>query len=264
MPRQSQSSGVSDPHPDSSILIILMGASNLARGYAGLANCLTRVLHPAPVEILHASGPGRAYCVEGGLFNVTYPPIGTCGIGSAVRERAAGKSRVAALLTDIGNDIMYGVSADEIIRCLGNLIDELRGLGAGVLATSIHVDLERDVGETYFKILRSVFYPGSGIQFSEAASAVRQINAFLEESAKEKITLLRGVKEYCGADKIHYSLFKSHRFWSEVAGELVRLVNGASPGRVSPVDMADSLCCYLCRLFFTDMLPLMKKGKGSY
>ena len=114
-------------------LFVLMGASNLARGYGALAHCLVRCLAPDPVEILHAMGPGRGYCAEGGIFNVTYPAIGSSGILESASERAQKARRVLALITDIGNDIMYGVSARVLTACLETLLQKtIRNRSGGV------------------------------------------------------------------------------------------------------------------------------------
>lgn len=198
------------------------------------------------------------------MFSVVYPPIGTCGIRSAIRERAIGKAHVAALITDIGNDIMYGVSPGTLIHCLEQIIDELHELGAGILVTAIHVNLEHDVGEGYFNILRRIFYPRSKVSFAGAAAAVQEVNAFLEEAARDKIVLLREMEPFCGIDKIHYSLMRSHQGWSLVAEALLRMLNGARTRKITPLHMTGSLATYLSDLYFRDMIPLMEKREGTF
>ena len=73
------------------------------------------VLKKNKTEFLNALGPGRGFCARGGIFNITYSPIQ----GSQVIESAEKKSKEAlhtvVLFTDIGNDLMYGVSADTLI-----------------------------------------------------------------------------------------------------------------------------------------------------
>ncbi|MFQ5444990.1 MAG: hypothetical protein ACE5EK_10285, partial [Nitrospinales bacterium] len=168
---------MTDPPNDSSpVLLVLLGASNLARGYYGLIHFLRRHLHPRPLLVLNALGPGRGYCAEGGIFNVVYPPIRACGIMDAVREKAKPPCRVVALITDIGNDIMYGVPVKTITDCVVELLKTFRELDANVLMTSIPSSMERDIGKIPFAILRTLFYPKSQVERSQAASAVIEIN----------------------------------------------------------------------------------------
>ena len=64
---------------------------------------------------MHAMGPGRGYLSRGGILNTVYSPILNCGILEAARNKKIKDQLVVALITDIGNDIMYGVSSEKII-----------------------------------------------------------------------------------------------------------------------------------------------------
>ena len=57
-------------------LFVLLGASNLARGYSALTQQISQNI--SQVEFVNAMGPGRGYCARGGLLNFTYSPIGEC------------------------------------------------------------------------------------------------------------------------------------------------------------------------------------------
>lgn len=241
-----------------------MGASNLARGYTALVNCLARCLHPRPIEVLHAMGPGRGYCREGGVFHIVYPPIGISGLLSAAGERATNASRVIALITDIGNDIMYNVPASEIIFCLDGMLNDLNRMGAKIFVNPIPLVIEEDVSELQFRILRRVFFPQSPVDYSGAADAVREINQFLQESAGERIHLLPSAKDFCGADKIHYSMLRSHKAWSNVAEALLRELSLEKAGEVSPFSAWCALFANMGRVFFCDMIPVRKKNPGTF
>ncbi len=245
-------------------LFILLGASNLARASYGLMNCLTRCLSPRPVEFLHALGPGRAYITEGGILSAVYPPILNCGILNVAKDKSKSKRMIVALVTDIGNDIMYGVSAEKIILGLKTLFNTMEEIGASVLTTTIPVDLEQDVGKFYFLILRRIFFRKSRVEYHEAASAVRTINQFIKESENEKITVLKEMGPFCGVEKIHYRLSTSHRAWSYVADEMLRRLNTPTPVRIGPADMAGSLACNIARILCTDMFGITKKPGEAF
>ena len=226
-------------------------------------NGLTRCLSPRPVEYLHAMGPGRAYITEGGLLNAVYPPILNCGILDAARKKDKDKTTVA-LVTDIGNDIMYGVPAEEIVAGLQTLFSELEEIGADTFITAIPVDLEKDVGESYFRILRRIFFPKSRVEYHEAASTVQTVNRFIKESASKKIVALEGMEKFCGRDKIHYSLLGCHRAWSYVAGEMLNRLNATAPINIGPIDMVSSLTANMSRILCTDMLGIVKKSDETF
>ena len=246
------------------MLFVLLGASNLARGYSALVNCLIDCLHPHPVEVLHAMGPGRGYFAQGGVFNVSYSPIVASGILDAARKRQPNISKTLALITDIGNDIMYNVPADKIIACLRSIIQELDAMGADVFVNPIPMVLEKDVSERQFRMLRRVFYPHSPVAYFGAADAVREINKFLQEAAGGRIHLLPSVKDYCGVDKIHYSVFHSHKAWLEVMTAMCRVLPVEQRATVSRLSVWKALFANLGRLAFCDMVPIRKKISGTF
>jgi hypothetical protein len=258
------SSKISPIQASSPYLFVFLGASNLARGYRALADCLIQSLAPGPVEILHAMGPGRGYCSPGGIFNITYPPIGSSEILKSVQCRKEKARRVIALITDIGNDIMYGVPAREIIACLNTLLQQLNALGAEVFVHPIPLDFSKDVSKRQFRILRSLFYPHSGIDYHKAKEAVDAINIFLRDKAGGEIHLLPSTKDFCGVDKIHYSIFRSHRVWSEVAAEMLRVLSAQEPGKISRGSTFNSLLANMGRLVFCDMVPIQKKSPQTF
>ncbi|MFQ5450969.1 MAG: hypothetical protein ACE5E9_10090 [Nitrospinaceae bacterium] len=245
-------------------LFILLGASNLARAYDAVVHCLTRCLRPRPVEFLSAMGPGRAYKARGGIFNITYPPIGSCGILAAAKDPARKAARKIALVTDIGNDIMYNVPVGEIIACLETLLRDFRALEADVFVTRIPVDLETGVTEFQFDLLRGLFFPHSPVGRLQAAAAVREINGFLRDAAGGRIHLLPDMKEFCGVDKIHFSLFHSHKAWSLVTGEMIRVLKGEPAAVVGRFSTAAALLTNLGRLAFCDLIPVRKKSPGFF
>jgi len=246
-------------------LFVLMGASNLARGYDGIADCLRNVLGPQTVEILAAMGPGRGYCAEGGILNARYAPILRSGILEAAEGlKTARGCRVLALITDIGNDIMYGVSAEEIIASLDCIFKKLRAMQAEVLVTSIHVDLEHDVGEDLFNLLARIFYPKSSLTWKQAIVEVRKVNHFLESRSVNEIHLIRGMEAYCGGDRIHYSLDKSFKGWTRVLEKCFGLLGAAPSFKIHPLEMLRSLWLNFLRVFCVDMLHVRRPRPGLY
>ena len=245
-------------------LFVFMGASNLARGYGALTHCLVRSLAPASVEFLHAMGPGRGYCAEGGIFNVTYPAIVSSGILESAREHAEKARLVLALITDIGNDIMYGVPVDEITACLDTLLQELNALDAEVFVHPIPLDFSEDVSKRQFHILKSIFYPHSAIDYEKAKAAVTTVNDFLRAKAGGRIHLLPSAKDFCGVDKIHYSIFRSHKVWSVVANAMLRILARPEPGEIGLGSSVNSLFANMGRLCFCDMTAIKQKSPQTF
>ena len=249
---------------DSLVLFLLLGASNLARGYSMLTQHLSECREKT--EFLNALGPGRGFCARGGMFNLTYSPI----LASRVIESAEKKSkhafRTAVLITDIGNDLMYGVSAETLIASLNAVIDRMHKWNANIFLTSIHVNLKKDVGPITFFLLRFLFYPGSKVTFEKVNLFVTKVNRYLEEKARinERVHLITGMETFAGLDKIHFSILKAHSAWSKVANEIFKVINISPQKKLGFSDGIKSVVENLMRLTFSDFFRLKKKGREFF
>ena len=245
-------------------LFVLLGASNLARGYSALTRHISKNI--SAVEFLNALGPGRGYCARGGLLNFTYSPIGGCSVMKVAKVYGERGFRITVLLTDIGNDIMYGVPESSLIASLDTLIEKSLQMNAEVFLTSIHVDVSKDMGKTSFKLFKSIFYPNSPVTFDQAESAVKKLNHYLAEKSlqNERVHLVSGLGAFCGLDKIHYGLFKSHIVWSRIANTMLLALGVTPTGNVGLSSMVASLCKNLNRLITSDMLRVIKKPKEFF
>ena len=127
-----------EPSSKDKLLFLFMGASNLARGYALLTRHLSKCLGVKNIEFLNALGPGRGFCAKGGMFNFIYPPIQDCQVIEAAEKKT--KNKRVVLITDLGNDLMYGVT-DEIFWTLNVPVTKKLGLIDGI--TSVLANLKR-------------------------------------------------------------------------------------------------------------------------
>ena len=67
-----------------------------------------------PLDILAALGHGRGYGLESRVLGRRLPPILECGLWEALDRRPP--CETAALLTDIGNDLVLGAEPEQLIE----------------------------------------------------------------------------------------------------------------------------------------------------
>ena len=246
------------------VLFILLGASNLARSFYGLKGCIKRCLFPRSVNFIHAMGPGRGYISRGGIFNVTYTPIINCGVLETIRYTRKPNQRVIALITDIGNDIMYGVPSEKIIRGIKYIVDTLSEFETDILITSISVDLKNEISEFYFHILRQIFFPKSEAKYSQTLEAIDAINKYIHKSSNARTTVISDMNQFCGLDKIHYSIFKSHLACSHLASKLIYPLNVKTSPNLKFSELVFSLVNNFSRILLVDMLRMVHKTKETF
>jgi hypothetical protein len=207
-------------------------------------------------------GPGRGYISQGGIFNVIYTPILHSGVLEAVSNTK--NQKVVALITDIGNDIMYGIPAEKIIGGLKSIFDELNKLEANIFITTIPVDLKKDISEFYFHILRKFFFPRSTVEYNRAWEAIQSINTFILQPLNKNIIVIDEMNEFCGVDKIHFSLLKSCSAWSHIAGNLTSSFAVNAPPKLRVSELTLSFVNNLARILLTDMLGMVNKTNESF
>ncbi len=91
--------------------VVVLGASNVARGISVILGTAGRVWGQ-PLEVFAAYGRGRSYGRPSQVLRRELSGIVECGLWDALRTRDPVPT--AALVTDIGNDLVYGRSVDEI------------------------------------------------------------------------------------------------------------------------------------------------------
>jgi len=240
--------------------VLLLGGRNLARADRVIETRLRRGLAPHEVQVLKAAGPGRAYCVAGGFLHVRYPPIPVCGVLAAAAERARAGDRVVALVTDIGNDIMYGVPVGRVVDTLADLFAQLRAMNARIITTTIPVCMREDVSEIRFRLLRTILFPSSTVSYEKAHEAVRRVNGFLDVQADTRVGVLSDMRCYTGFDRIHFGFLRSHRAWTEITDVMLGALGYESEVGIGPLDVAVSRAASISSFALFDMTKLRMPG----
>jgi hypothetical protein len=260
-----ESASISPSSADPPILLVFMGASNLSRGCFALSRHMRACLHPRKVEVLIASGPGRAYCTSGGLLSVTYPPIQSSEIFEVALNKSECGYQVVALVTDIGNDIMYGVPAEQLIETVQRVFEKLQSMNAKIFYTMLPSAFEeKGVHPIWFYILRSLLLPFSRVSYDEATAGITATNRFLKESAGKYGHIVPDMDRYLGLDEIHYGWLKAHNAWSHVAQEMLAVLGVEGTKKIPLSRMLQSYWQEFRQVVGSDMMRFKKKNPEHY
>ena len=125
------------PH-DAGRRVVVLGASNVARNSALIVETIRRSA-PEPAEILIAAGHGRSYGLSTCVVGRRLSSIGACNLWRAWAARSS--LPTSAVVTDVGNDVMYGVPVDVILawvaRCLERFADAGAATASGRFGKSV-------------------------------------------------------------------------------------------------------------------------------
>ena len=103
--------------------VVALGASNLTRGLQTVVASARGAWGPE-VEIVAALGHGRSYGADSHFVVRTLPGILQSGLWRKLETAAPVPTR--ALVTDVGNDILYGYPVEQVLEWVDEALGRLR------------------------------------------------------------------------------------------------------------------------------------------
>lgn len=181
--------------------VVLLGASNLTRGLPSMLQA-TQARWGVPLDFMAALGHGRSFGFKHRVLGRSLRGILHCGIWSALRERPPADT--AALITDVGNDIVYGAPVNEIANWVDECLQRLLQFTNRIVVTELPVASICSVGRQKFFVARQILFPKSRLKFEDAIEKTIQLNQRLVELAEaRKVTVVGHDAGWYGIDPIH-------------------------------------------------------------
>jgi hypothetical protein len=207
--------------------IVALGASNLNRGFHAVVSA-ARDEWGRDVEVVAALGHGRSYGSESSFLCRTLPGILQSGLWSKLASMPPAPTR--ALVTDVGNDILYGFSAAQILGWVDEAVDRLQRFSDDIILAGLPRVGVGDIPAAKFLFFRSILFPRCRLSFPEVAEAAGRVNHGLAELAAARGVRFVGLKpEWYGIDPIHIRPSQWRTAWEHILfGEAASHVHGGS------------------------------------
>jgi hypothetical protein len=144
------------------------------------------------------------------LLGRELPGIVECGLWDALRRRPAAPT--AALLTDIGNDLLYGFPVVDIADWVERCLDRLQKAGARVVMTRLPLERLHTLPQAKFFLLRTLFFPGSRLRLVTVRERALDLDLRLSALARNRgVSLVEHNADWYGFDPIHIKM----RHWAQ-------------------------------------------------
>jgi hypothetical protein len=198
--------------------LIVIGASNVSRAFGPLL-ATARGLWDGPLEVIAAHGHGRSYgAAWSRVLARKLPGILHSGLWPAIQNQT---SAPAALVTDIGNDILYefpvATIADWVERCFDRLLE----VDARTVVVALPVENIRGLSSARYKFFRNLFMPGCSLSLAETSSRALVLDERLRALALARdMTLVEQQSEWYGLDPIHIRRRDYPRAWRTILSPL--------------------------------------------
>lgn len=184
--------------------IVVLGASNVSRGLARLA-AVTMARWAGPLDLFVAAGHGRSYGANSRVLARRLPSILGCGLWRAIDREGVGDGRpLHALVTDIGNDMLYGFSVEQVAAWVRESLARLTDRGATVAVTRLPMASVSSVGPLRYRALRTLYVPGCPLSLEQLGESAMRLDATVAALAAEYGgAVIDQPAEWYGLDAIH-------------------------------------------------------------
>ena len=196
---------------------VLLGASNLRASLPLVVNLLRRRAG-GPVEVLAACGHGRSYGAWSRFLGIRHlPGIAGCGLWQALEDRPAPST--LALLTDAGNDLVYGAEVPEIARWIEICLDRLARRRAQVVLTLLPLARLERLSPWEVRVAVSLLFPGRRAPWPALLERARELDERLRRMGREHgARLVEPEASWYGIDPIHLRRSRRREVWERLTG----------------------------------------------
>ncbi len=196
--------------------MILLGASNLTRGISTVVRHAQAAVSQ-PAEFLIACGHGRSYGQDSTVFGRTLPGIAPCGLWDALREMPPGPTRL--LVTDVGNDLLYGARPELIAGWVGACLTQLPSEDTRIAMTGLPLAALATLQPWRFALLSRVFFPLHAIRFENLRNSALELHDRLQQlAARHDATWIEPSGDWYGFDPIHIRMKVWEAAWEKILG----------------------------------------------
>jgi len=194
-------------------VVVAIGASNLSRGLPRLVAAVRR--RTSGADLFAVAGHGRSYGVASRVAWRRLPAVLRCGLWRAVeRLDPAGSRPLQAVITDIGNDLLYGFSVEQTAAWVRECVTRLADRGGSVAITALPLESVARAGPVRDRLLRTVFVPGCPLSLAELQSAARRLDDAVRAIAADcSATVIEQPGHWYGFDSIHIRRHRFADFW---------------------------------------------------
>jgi hypothetical protein len=196
--------------------VVALGASNLTRGFQTIVSAARSIWGP-DVEVLAALGHGRSYGTPSRFLFRTLPGILKSGLWAELERRPQVVTR--ALVTDVGNDILYGFSVERTLGWVEEVLIRLGRVTKDIVLTDLPLASVYRQSHIKFLAFRSMLVPSCRLTLAQVVDRAERVNEGLGElSAAYDAKLFHLDPTWYGFDPIHVRPSRWRSAWQQILG----------------------------------------------
>jgi hypothetical protein len=202
--------------------VILLGASNVALSFRRITG-LVRAGFPGSIDVFAAHGHGRSYGRKAWIPGRALPGITECGLWRALADAPSPRFGTQFLVTDVGNDLIYGADADDLLGWVTTCVERVAVLARDdpgpleVVLTGLPIARMHALVEWHYRAIIGLLFPTCEVPFETLKRNATLVDEGLVDLAeRSRAVRIAPPIEWYGLDPIH--VMRSYRLaaWRRV------------------------------------------------
>ena len=209
--------------------VVLLGASNLTRAISTVVQT-ARLGLGSRLQVLAALGHGRSYGIDSSVLGRRLPGIHQCGLWpylNASQGPDPSPCPTSALVTDLGNDLLYEIEVHQILDWIETCLDRLADVQARITIMSLPMEGLGTLSAARYRFFRTLLFPKCNLSLDETVARATELNHLVYEvGRRRRIPVVAPPHHWYGVDPIHIKM----RYWREAWHAMIEpLVRSTGP-----------------------------------
>ncbi|MFT7619457.1 MAG: hypothetical protein ACI97A_003111 [Planctomycetota bacterium] len=194
--------------------VIVLGASNVARSITTVFQ-YARQFGDSGVDFYAAMGHGRSYGQSSRALGRRLPGILQSDLWQ--RLKASPSHPTYSLITDVGNDLVYGASSSQLLTWVDECCDHLEANSTKIAITGLPLTGLKKLSPIAFAIMRTILFPKSKLQRPELFESAMEVDAGLRQIAQSRgAAFIEPDPDWYGLDPIHIKFSQMRSAWGKI------------------------------------------------
>lgn len=207
--------------------LLLLGASNLTMSQRMIIQLMQQRCG-SPSEVLVAAGHGRSYGQSSQVLMRGLPGILECGLWRQLDS--LDEMPTYAFLTDVGNDIPYEYTPEQILAWVSECVNRLQRRSAYIVMTNLPIASIELLSERKYNFFRNLLYPFCRLSRDEVVDRAWAVHrGLITLASSQNFELCELESEWFGFDGIHVGYWKRRQFYQQHFERFPLVNNGQEP-----------------------------------
>jgi hypothetical protein len=200
--------------------VVLIGASNVAYAFPRLAEGL---LVRRGCDVFAAHGHGRSLGMRSTVFSRELPGVLECGLWPAleshIRSHGEATGPRVALVTAIGNDLLYQVSLQQVIAWLDECLERLASLGFETVVATLPMSSVMSMSALRFTVARNLLFPDCPMNWDDMRTSSTDLDTSVRKTAESRgLEVIVPLGKWYKVDPIHIRQSRQRRAFQTMCG----------------------------------------------